>query len=93
LRSPLPIAENPSIANRTQPLPALLCNDYTFSTEAATQIAGLYGYYNTIATAEVAVTYPHQIQRLKASDLMHLAQQYLSPYHYAVTILKPMDED
>ena len=71
----------------------LLCNDYTFSTEAATQIAGLYGYYNTIATAEVAVTYPHQIQRLKASDLMHLAQQYLSPYHYAVTILKPTDED
>jgi predicted Zn-dependent peptidase len=71
----------------------LLCNDYTFSTEAASQIAGLYGYYNTIATAEVAVTYPAQIQRLRPSDLMHLAQQYLSPYHYAVTVLKPMDED
>ena len=67
-----------------------LCNDYTFSTEAAGQLAGLYGYYNTIATAEVAVTYPHQIQRLKASDLMHLAQQYLSPGHYAVTVVKPM---
>lgn len=71
----------------------LLCNDYTFSTEAATQIAGLYGYYNTIATAEVAVTYPQQIQRINPSDLMHLAQQYLSPYHYAVTVLKPMDRD
>jgi predicted Zn-dependent peptidase len=68
----------------------LLCNDYTFSTESASQLAGLYGYYNTIATAEVAVTYPVQIQRLKASDLMHLAQQYLSPHHYAVTILKPI---
>jgi predicted Zn-dependent peptidase len=71
----------------------LLCNDYTFSTEAASQIAGLYGYYNTIATAEVAVTYPHQIQRLKAVDLMHLAQQYLSPNHYAVTVLKPMNRE
>jgi predicted Zn-dependent peptidase len=71
----------------------LLCNDYTFSTEAASQIAGLYGYYNTIATAGLAVTYPHQIERLQASDLIHLAQQYLSPYHYAVTILKPMAED
>jgi predicted Zn-dependent peptidase len=71
----------------------LLCNDYTFSTEAATQIAGLYGYYNTIATAEVAVTYPQQIQKLNPSDLMHLAQQYLSPYHYAVTVLKPMHRD
>ncbi|NEQ25108.1 MAG: insulinase family protein [Microcoleus sp. SIO2G3] len=67
-----------------------LCNDYTFSTEAAGQLAGLYGYYNTIATAEVAVSYPHQIQRLKASDLMQLAQQYLSPQHYAVTVVKPM---
>lgn len=71
----------------------LLCNDYIFSTEAATQIAGLYGYYNTIATAEVAITYPDQIQRIKSSDLMQLAQQYLSPHHYAVTVLKPMTED
>jgi len=68
----------------------LLCNDYIFSTEAATQIAGLYGYYNTIATAEIAVTYPLQIQRLKPLDLMQLAQQYLSPCHYAVAVLKPM---
>ncbi len=71
----------------------LLCNDYTFSTETAAQIAGLYGYYNTIATAEVAVTYPSQIQRLNALDLMHLAQQYLSPHHYVVTVLKPIAGD
>lgn len=71
----------------------LLCNDYTFSTEAAGQLAGLYGYYNTIARAEVSVTYPVQIQSFKASDLMQLAQRYLSPYHYAVTILKPVSED
>ena len=68
----------------------LLCNDYIFSTEAASQLAGLYGYYNTIATAELAVTYPQQIQKRTPEDLMHLAQQYLSPYHYAVTVLKPI---
>lgn len=67
-----------------------LCNDYTFSTEAASQIAGLYGYYNTLATAELSVTYPFQIQRLQPLDVMHFAQQYISPYHYAVTILKPI---
>jgi predicted Zn-dependent peptidase len=67
-----------------------LCNDYIFSTEAAGQLAGLYGYYNTIATAELSVTYASQIQRLKPSDIMQLAQQYLSPYHYAVTVLKPI---
>lgn len=70
----------------------LLCNDYTFSTEAASQLAGLYGYYNTIATAEVAVSYPLQIQSFKPLDLMQLAQQYLSPHHYAVTVLKPLTE-
>ena len=68
----------------------LLCNDYIFSTEAASQLAGLYGYYNTIATAEIAVTYTQQIQRWQPLDLMHLAQQYLSPYHYAVTVIKPI---
>jgi len=67
----------------------LLCNDYAFSTEAPSQIAGLYGYYNTIASADVAVTYPEKIQQLKAVDIQQLAQQYLSPQYYAVTVLHP----
>lgn len=61
-----------------------LCNDYAFSTEAPSQLAGLYGYYNTIATAEVATTYPKRIQELTVTDIQRLAQQYLSPYRYAV---------
>lgn len=69
----------------------LLCNDYAFSTESPGQLAGLYGYYNTIAEAEIAVTYPQQIQAFGALDLQQLAQQYLSPERYAVTILKPND--
>ncbi|MCL1473908.1 M16 family metallopeptidase [Argonema antarcticum] len=69
----------------------LLCNDYAFSTESPGQLAGLYGYYNTIAEAEIAVTYPQQIQGFQALDLQQLAQQYLSPERYAVTILKPND--
>ncbi|MBD2055506.1 insulinase family protein [Oculatella sp. FACHB-28] len=68
----------------------LLCNDYAFSTETAIQLAGLYGYYNTIAQAEIAVNYPNQIQTLQAEELQQLASQYLSPYHYAATILKPL---
>lgn len=67
----------------------LLCNDYAFSTETPDQIAGLYGYYNTIANAELAVVYPQQIQSLQAEQLQTLAQQYLSPYAYAATVLKP----
>ncbi|GAC1494762.1 MAG: pitrilysin family protein [Chamaesiphon sp.] len=67
----------------------LLCNDYAFSTETPSQLASLYGYYNTIAKAELAVTYPERIQHFKVSDFQQLAQQYLSPYYYAVTILQP----
>jgi predicted Zn-dependent peptidase len=67
----------------------LLCNDYAFSTETSSQLAGLYGYYNTIAQAEMAVTYPNQIRSFQPQDLQCLASQYLSPYHYAVTVLRP----
>lgn len=67
----------------------LLCNEYAFSTETPNQLTGLYGYYNTISQAEVAVTYPQQIQSFTTQELQQLAKQYLSPQDYAVTILKP----
>jgi zinc protease len=67
----------------------LLCNEYAFSTETPNQLTGLYGYYNTIAQAELAVTYPQQIQSFDAQELQKLAKQYLSPENYAVTVLKP----
>lgn len=69
----------------------LLCNDYAFSTETPSQLAGLYGYYNIIANPEIATTYPQRIQALQVEDLQQLASQYLSPYHYAVTIVRPTD--
>ncbi|MBD2676426.1 MULTISPECIES: pitrilysin family protein [Nostoc] len=67
----------------------LLCNEYAFSTETPNQLTGLYGYYNTIAQAELAVTYPQEIQSFDAQELQKLAKQYLSPQKYAVTVLKP----
>lgn len=66
-----------------------LCNNYAFSTETPNQLAGLYGYYNTLAEAQLAVIYPDQIQSFQAENLQSLAEQYLSPHHYAVTVLKP----
>ena len=69
----------------------LLCNDYAFSTETPNQIAGLYGYYNTIASAELSVTYPQQIQSFDAEELQWIAYTYLSPEHYAVTVVKSQE--
>jgi zinc protease len=67
----------------------LLCNDYIYSTETSSQLAGLYGYYSTIAQAEFAHRYPEQIRTLSVEELRYLASKYLSPYRYTVTVLKP----
>jgi predicted Zn-dependent peptidase len=67
----------------------LMCNDYAFSTETASQLAGLYGYYHTIADATLSVTYPDQVKQLTPHDLQYLAGQYLSPYRYASVVLLP----
>lgn len=66
-----------------------LCNEYAFATETPNQLTSLYGYYHTIAQAELAVAYPQEIQSFDAQELQRLAQKYLSPQNYAVTILKP----
>ncbi|MBD2295729.1 insulinase family protein [Anabaena sphaerica FACHB-251] len=66
-----------------------LCNEYAFATETPNQLTSLYGYYNTIAQAELAVAYPQQIQSFDTQELQKLAQNYLSPQNYAVTVLKP----
>ncbi|MEM7727001.1 MAG: pitrilysin family protein [Cyanobacteria bacterium P01_A01_bin.45] len=67
----------------------LLCNDYAFSTETPNQLAGLYGYYSTIAQAELALAYPHKIKSFDREKLQKLAQKYLSPCNYVITIVKP----
>jgi predicted Zn-dependent peptidase len=80
---------NPVTSGELARCKRLLCNDYAFSTETPNQMAGLYGYYNTIAQAELAVIYPEQIRSFQADEIQQLTQQYLSPYSYAVTALKP----
>ncbi len=67
----------------------LLCNEYAFSTETPNQLTGLYGYYNTIAKAELAVTYPQQVLSFDGEELQQLAKKYLKPENYAITVLKP----
>jgi zinc protease len=67
----------------------LLCNDFTFSTETPGQLAGLYGYYHTIASADLSITYPLAIQQFQATELQRIANQYLSPERYAITVMQP----
>lgn len=67
----------------------LLCNDYAFSTEAPGQIAGLYGYYSTIAAADRCLTYVPTVQHYTEANLRQIVGQYLTPLRYVSTILCP----
>ncbi len=71
----------------------LLCNDYAFSTETPGQLAGLYGYYSVLACPSIVPSYPQRIQAIRPEDIQRLASQYLSPYHYAVTVVRPSDKE
>lgn len=69
-----------------------LINDYIFSTETPSQLASVYGFYNIVATAAHSALYPQIISQLEPEQLQAIAQQYLSPEHYAVTVLKPSNQ-
>ncbi len=67
----------------------LLCHDFIFSTETPGQLAGLYGYYQTLLCAQWSMAYPQIITQFTASDLQRSANQYLSPDRYGITMLYP----
>lgn len=67
----------------------LLFNDYIFSQETPCQLAGLYGYYETIAKGELSSLYPIIIKTMEAKEIQRVANQYISSQSYAISILKP----
>lgn len=67
----------------------LVLNDYAFSTETPGQIAGLYGYYATIAEPGLALTYPQQVRSHTPETIQRLARQYLKADNYTAVILVP----
>ena len=67
----------------------MLYHDYIFSTETPGQLAGLYGYYQTIASVELSLTYPCIIKAFSVSKLQRIAYQYLSGERYAITVMQP----
>ena len=85
----LDLQNTPVTAAELNKAKRILCNDYIFSTETPEQLAGLYGFYQTIATAELSVNYTREIQKMTAEDLQRITNQYISPNRYAGTILKP----
>ncbi len=67
----------------------LLINDYIFSTETPAQLAGIYGYYNTVTSVEKSLIYPQLVSQVSSSELQRIANLYLSPERYATVRLRP----
>ncbi len=85
------LANQPITADELARCKRLLLNDYAFSTETPSQIAGLYGYYATLAEPSLATTYPHSIQAHSPESLQQLARQYLSAKNYTAVVLRPAE--
>jgi predicted Zn-dependent peptidase len=66
-----------------------LCNDYAFSTETPGQLAGLYGYYFTVAEPQISVTYPAQIKSFEPLELQAVLKELLNLENYAVMVVRP----
>jgi len=84
------LAKTPVTATELARAKRLLLNDYAFSTETPGQIAGLYGYYATIAEPSLAATYPQQLQATTAEDIQQIARDYLSPERYTAVVINPL---
>jgi zinc protease len=68
---------------------SMLLNDFIFGTETPSQLASLYGYYQTVAALDVALLYPQQLKDLDAAALVQVAKKYLDRDKAVVVALHP----
>ncbi len=83
------LRQQPVSDNELKTCKKSLCHDYIFSTETPEQLATLYGYYQILDKADLALQYPHIVKSLSAEKLQQYACQYLSSKYYAVCYAYP----
>ena len=67
----------------------LLTHELLFSAESPSQLASIYGYYETLVGVQRLQEYLELLQAFTPAQVRELAQQYLSPEAYVVVLLKP----
>lgn len=83
------LAQRPVAMDLWQRSRRLLLNDYIFSTETPGQLAGMYGYYHTLADWDWARRYPEILRRWTPDRLCTLVRRYLAPDRYGIAVLRP----
>lgn len=67
-----------------------VANRYVFGSESPSDLAGLYGYYQTLTGhLHHALVYPAKVQQLTPQDIQAAAQTYLSPQAYGILQISP----
>jgi zinc protease len=67
----------------------ILTHEFLFSAESPSQLAGIYGYYETMGGVQRIQEYLELLQSFTPAQVRELAQQHLSSEAYVVTTLKP----
>jgi zinc protease len=67
----------------------LLTHELLFSAESPSQLASIYGYYETLVGVQRLQEYLELLQAFTPAQVRELAQQYLSLEAYVVVLLKP----
>jgi len=67
----------------------LLRAAYAFSNEAYSDQVGSLGFYEAIATHQVAIDYIGEVNQVTPADLQRVARKYLVPDLYTLIIVRP----
>lgn len=84
------LQETPVTAEELQRVQTQVANRYVFGSESPSDLAGLYGYYQTLTGhLQHALVYPAKVQRLTPQDIQIAAQDYLSTQAYGALTIYP----
>jgi zinc protease len=72
---------------------ALLFAGFASATESNLMLANLMSNYEVNSSIEVAMNYETSIQTVTREELQQVAQKYLDPEHYVLTVIKPKEEN
>jgi len=86
------LQETPVEIAELQRVQTQVANRYVFGSESPSDLAGLYGYYQTLTGhLDPALTYPAKVQRLTPADIQAAAQTYLSTQAFGVLQILPRE--
>ncbi len=71
----------------------MIKNDFAYSNETDSNIAGTLGQYETISSVEEALEHVERIEKVTAQDVEQAVNEYCDPNAYTLCYLKPKGQE